>query len=456
VANLPSFDLKKIRERLSAVTSRQWAIVGGSLATVVVLLVGGLVLFGGSDEEPEAATTVATTTPAAEATTTTAAETTTSEQTTTTERTVEAAATYTVAIEGSFDSTEPAHEALRAFYAWIGDPAFDPPEMAEGLTEYLADVEPAGDLALDAQFASAELPGFAEGTEVAVARADEDVVLLVKEEGTDWRVVGAKLPSIGKAVPWFGPELRFVMIIGTDARPGQAQEVYRGDSLHILSSNVAENAGAIVGLPRDSYVEAPYGFDKYTNVNALAGPATTTDIARALSGAPLEGYIVTGFKGFTELVDNMGGIPVDVPFAMAEPKSQAYLSAGLQWLLGADTLAFSRNRTLPGGDFTRSFHHGIVIQGALDAVQGQGILGLPGLLRILTTSAWTDLSIEELLTMAAGAYEIDPEQFTNQTLQGSVATRGGASVVLLYEEEAAATFADLVDDGIVTPPEADE
>ena len=80
----------------------------------------------------------------------------------------------------------------------------------------------------------------------------------------------------------------------------------------------------------------------------------------------------------------IGGVDVEVPFAMAEPKSDAFLSAGLQTLFGTDALAFSRNRTIPGGDFTRSFHHGLVVLGALgkkkreEGLDSSGLAGLLG------------------------------------------------------------------------------
>jgi len=68
------------------------------------------------------------------------------------------------------------------------------------------------------------------------------------DEGEGWRIVGAKLPSLGLEA-WYGAAVRFVMVIGTDARPGQNEPVYRGDSLHLLASNVAQGAGAVVGFP---------------------------------------------------------------------------------------------------------------------------------------------------------------------------------------------------------------
>jgi anionic cell wall polymer biosynthesis LytR-Cps2A-Psr (LCP) family protein len=172
-------------------------------------------------------------------------------------------------------------------------------------------------------------------------------------------------------------------------------------------------------------------------------------VAEEVSGLDIDGYLLTGFLGFEQLVNAFGGVPVDVPFGMAEPQSQAYLSAGLQLLWGADTLAFSRNRTIPGSDFRRSLHHGIVVLGALDRVLDEfDVLSLPTLLAMLLEFTWTDLDAETLLTVAAGAFELDPEMIPNVVLPGSIGVRGGASIVEL--SEGAFDILDDLEDGMLT------
>ena len=207
-----------------------------------------------------------------------------------------------------------------------------------------------------------------------------------------------------------------------------------------------------MGFPRDTYVEAPYGrMDKLTHVNATADSAALVQVVRDLTALPVEGYIVTGFQSFRRMVDDFGGVVVDVPFAMNDPKSSAFLVAGEQILWGQNALAFSRNRSIQGSDFTRSFHQGMVIVGALHGVQERGIGDLPELLALLSSYTWTDLPAGDLLTLAAGTYELDPANVPNIVLPGSVATIGGASVVLL-DDSVEGIYRDL-DDGILTPEE---
>ena len=418
---------------------RSVAVAGAVAATLIVASVGGLLLFGGSEEGASTSITQAATTSTSSIATTTTAATTTSSTTT-----LPPGVPITLTLEGNGELQATAGD----FYGWLGSPYLvEPPPMAEGLAAFLAGVEPEEGFDLTGASAAADLD---DGSRVAVITADEDVLLAV-DDGEGWRIVGAKLASLGLEA-WYGEPLRYVLIIGTDARPGYIERVFRADSLHVLASNIGQQAGAVVGIPRDAYVDAPYGGkDKLSSVNALADSEAVVAIVRDLSGLPVEGYLITGFASFTSLVDNFGGVVVDVPFAMADPKSQAFLSAGEQVLWGANALAFSRNRSIWGSDFTRSYHQGLVILGGLDKAQAAGILALPGLLRLLCEYTWTDLSAEDLLTLAAGAFEIDPGTVGNIVLPGTIQMIGGASVVVL-DPAAEEIYRDL-DDGILTPAE---
>jgi LCP family protein required for cell wall assembly len=373
---------------------------------------------------------------------TTAAPATTSTIGTTTSSGPASTITYTV-YDVSLDSDDEARVAVADLYAWIGDPTSPAPSVPQGLLDHLATGDVGESETIEAALAWADVGDGRAG----VVTAGDDVILLA-DEGSGWKVVGAALPRFGLA-PWFGAPLRHVLVIGTDARPGQDQQNFRADSIHLLSSNVAGAGGGILGFPRDTYVEAPYGTDKFTNVNVYSGQQVMVDLAAELSGQPIEGYVVTGFLGFQQLVNAFGGVYVDVPFAMADEKAQAFISARYQPLWGDKALGFSRNRNIAGADFTRSFHQGIVIQAALAGVHEMDITSLPTLLAVLDSFTWTDLSLGDLVTIAAGAFYLDPAAVGNQVLPGTITTRNGASVVVLTDG-AEDLFRDL-DDGILTP-----
>lgn len=182
--------------------------------------------------------------------------------------------------------------------------------------------------------------------QVAVVTAGDDVILAVSPGGARWEIVGADLVSLG--VPaWYGHRNHQIFVIGSDARTREDPIKLRADSLHIVTVAADASSASIVGLPRDSWVEAPYGRnDKITNTMASRGPEVTTEAAETLTSLDFDGYIVTGFAGFVRLVNDMGGFTIEIPFAMNEPKSDAFFQAGVQMIDGFQALAFARNRTL--------------------------------------------------------------------------------------------------------------
>lgn len=453
-----------------------------SIPAIAMALVAGACTSGnGAATAVTAATTPATTTPAP---TTTAPSSTT---TVTTEPPYVA-----VEVRAGEDADPEVVALLGDLYTWLADRDAPRPDLPEGLAAHIASLESPGPGLLEADVFTAQVKrhGWAG---VAIVEG-QDIVLMVNDRHPSgsgymgWRTVGGWFAREG-ADPWFGPTIRRVMIIGTDARDWQDPIRFRGDSLHIVTANTESGGGGILGFPRDSWIEAPWGTDKFTHVNAITwtrsdkqvegdlatigsdpylsamaqwrgldavaeyirhgpdGGETTTQIAEDLAGIDIEGYILTGFRDFQLLLNDYGGIVVDVPFAMADASSQAYFEAGPQDMWGRFALAFSRNRHIRGGDFTRSLHQGLVILARLTALQDGDFSQLPTLISGLGAHTWTDLSLEDLLTLGASAYLIDPAKVGNAVVPGSVATRGGASVVVI-SDNAEPYYRDL-DDGVL-------
>ncbi|MBT8212823.1 MAG: LCP family protein [Acidimicrobiia bacterium] len=373
-------------------------------------------------------------------TTTTVAPTTTTTttSTTTTTTTTPIATATVVGIAPDLGSV------IGALYSWAIDPRNESPSGPEGLLRHLETIAPPSrDVAITAESTTAELP---DGSSVGIVTAGDDLVLVSTLPGGSWEVVGARLSSLG-AAPWYGEAPRFLLVLGSDARPGENQQRLRADSVHVVA--VAGNEGSIVGFPRDSWVEGPDGNSKLTNVMAGRGPEVMLDTMRTASGLPLEGYIVTGFAGFTALVDDFGGITIDLPSRVRTgvPSWPDFL-AGIQDLDGERALQLAVIRkTLAGGDFGRSFNHGLIMGAALLQVQAMDVSDVPGMLALLLEHTWTDLSAADLLTLATAAYELDPSLLTNMVLPGTVGTAGAASVVFLGDD-AAAVLADL-EDGVL-------
>ncbi len=380
--------------------------------------------------------------PTDEVTTTTVATTTTSQApttlaTTTTDR------PRTVAASG--DLPAPILTALGRLYSWLADGRNPQPPMPFAMRRALEDVAHPVAASVTATGVVHELES---GDSVAVVHVGEDVVFMVGD-GLQWRIAGAKLADLP---PWLGESPRLLLVLGSDARRGQNQRRLRADSIHIVGVDPARAEGSIVGFPRDAWVEGPAGKDKFTNIMAGRGPEVMLETTEALTALDLDGYVVTGFVGFEGLIKDLGGLTIDLPNSIRSGIAgwQNYPS-GVQKLGPTALLRLARIRkTLNGGDFARSANHGLIMLAGMIAVQEMGIDELPRLLDVLLEHTWTDLSTEDLLTMAATVYFLAPEDMVNMVLPGSVGTAGGRSVVFLAESTTD-IYLDLAD-GVIDDP----
>ncbi len=376
----------------------------------------------GAEAEP-ATTTAAPTTTTSSTTTTTAPPTTTTEA-------------PPVMVELEIEMPGMA-EPLNQLYSWLTDKRNESPAAPADLVTHLEPVSRT-DPGQDTGVMATEL---ASGEAVAVARVDTDIVLLV-DDGQGWRIVGAAMDGV---TPWLGPSPRSVLILGSDARVGQNQQRYRADSVHILTVVPEAEAGAIVGFPRDSWVQGPDGGTKLTNLMAGRGPEIMLETITELTQLDIEGYFVTGFLGFSNLIEALGGLYIDLPTTMRTGNNWANFPAGPQELTPQRALRLARIRKgLPRGDFDRSFNQGLIMQAAMDMIQLTGIDMLPEWVRILDENTWTDLSTEDVLTLGASAFFFPSDQLINTVLPGSVGTAGAASVVYL-DPAAEDVYRDLED-----------
>jgi LCP family protein required for cell wall assembly len=247
-------------------------------------------------------------------------------------------------------------------------------------------------------------------------------------------------------------DLLFVLVIGSDARPGQQVARTRADSLHIVGINPKLDRASIVGIPRDSYVPIPgHGTDKINASLVRGGPELVVDTVERLAGVKIDAYVLTGFDGFTRIVDSIDGIQVNVPYLMREP-GMPTMRPGRMQLDGRHALAFGRNRhDAPGGDFGRSLNQGRLLTAALRELQHDARQDPASTIEWAVAAARhidTDLTFAESLDMLLAARSIDAGRVRNEVVSGSGRMIGGMSVVILGQR-ARAVFRDLAADAVL-------
>ena len=257
---------------------------------------------------------------------------------------------------------------------------------------------------------------------------------------------------VGKAHAGYTPSLTgskpvVILAIGSGAREGENVMRSLGDSLHLIFLNPAKKRAVLVGVPRDSYMPIPgRGSGKINSSMVSGGPELLVQTMEQNFGVTIDYWALTTFWGFTDMINDVGGLTVDVPFPMVDSYSRTDFAPGVQKLSGPEALAFSRDRhSLKQGDFGRQENGGRLMLAALAQFQKQFRADQARLLTWLGAgmrNIETEMPLSEVMSLAYTASKVPAKKVQNVVLPGGVGMVGGMSVVTLDMARARAIVAD--------------
>jgi LCP family protein required for cell wall assembly len=232
----------------------------------------------------------------------------------------------------------------------------------------------------------------------------------------------------------------FMLLVGSDLRPGVGGA--RGDALHVVGINTAQHSAVMIDIPRDTC----FNGEKINAANSSGGPRGQANaVSSLLGGVPIAYVVEVDFAGFTNIIDGMGGITVDVPTAMNDRYSGAVFSPGPQHMNGGQALAFSRDRhDFPSSDLVRTQNQGLLIINAMRSMQtsADSAGGEFKLLALFGRHARLDgLGLKDLYRMGRIAHGLDPAKVRNVLWPtgggGCLAPTGaGASLAADFKDDA--------------------
>jgi hypothetical protein len=176
-------------------------------------------------------------------------------------------------------------------------------------------------------------------------------------------------------------------------------------------------------------------------------------VVEQLTGARPQFVITTTFAGFPHMVDEIGGFPVGVPYAMHDHFSGADFDPGIRHMNGGEAFAFARDRHIPDGDVNRSLNQGSLIIAALSKLRGEGAHA--GDARVAAQDAEqlqhpgrAGVGVTDLYNLGRLGLSIDPARIRNVPMPSIIGMAGSLSVV--YAAPAAGPlFADFRDDAVL-------
>ncbi len=143
------------------------------------------------------------------------------------------------------------------------------------------------------------------------------------------------------------------LLVGSDSREGLddlsnfgAVGGERSDVMILLRVYPGQGRAAMLSLPRDLWVDIPgNGSSKLNAAYAIGGSTLLVSTIKSNFGVEVNHYVEVDFVGFKAIVDELGGVTIDFPYAARDSKSGLNVQAGSQTLMGDQALAYARSRS---------------------------------------------------------------------------------------------------------------
>ncbi|MDY6785023.1 MAG: LCP family protein [Cyanobacteriota bacterium] len=241
-----------------------------------------------------------------------------------------------------------------------------------------------------------------------------------------------------------------ILVMGIDRVPdapagSQAAFDGRSDTMLLLRFDPTGKTLHVLSLPRDTQVTIPgEGTTKLNDANVLGGSELALEVvSETLNDIPIDRYVRVTNDAFRQLVDLVGGIEVDVPYAMdytdVTQQLEIHLKPGRQILNGDQAEQFARFRMDRYGDIGRIQRQQTLLKALRSRLQSPAILPrLPKAARMMQQYVDTNLSWEEMLALVGFSLGLDRKEIKMVLLPGRFGNPsdfGGASYWLMSESD---------------------
>jgi polyisoprenyl-teichoic acid--peptidoglycan teichoic acid transferase len=225
-----------------------------------------------------------------------------------------------------------------------------------------------------------------------------------------------------------------ILVMGIDRVP-EAQQgsdtIFEGrsDTMLLIRVDPEQQTVNLLSIPRDTQVEIPgIGLTKINQANASGGPALVNQvIGKNFGNVPIDRYVRVSTDAFKELVDQLGGIQVYVPYDMnyKDDTQKLYidLKQGNQTLNGGQAEQFARFRNDSYGDIGRVQRQQVLLKALRGKLSHPTVVTrVPGILQVMQKYVDTNLSFEEMLALVNFGLKLDQKNVKMVLLPGRFST----------------------------------
>lgn len=285
---------------------------------------------------------------------------------------------------------------------------------------------------------------------IAIGLIFSGKILISSQNGTDWfsgtgllSKLKHLVPSSDKTLKGEGEDRINILLLGMG---GEGHEgAYLTDTIILASLQPSTKQVSLISIPRD-LVAPVSNWQKVNSINAYAemenagsGGEATAKAFTELLQTPIEYYIRVDFNGFANIIDELGGIEVNVentlddysyPILGEEDNPNYYsryehlhIEKGLQTMNGSLALKYARSRHAAGGegsDFSRARRQQLVLDAVKNKLLSNKTLLNPVMVTRLVNEFSKDISTNinawEALRLWEMFKDVDQTQIINKVL----------------------------------------
>lgn len=197
-----------------------------------------------------------------------------------------------------------------------------------------------------------------------------------------------------------------ILLIGSDKRATWKQ-AGRSDSTMIATIDNKNKQLKLTSLMRDMYVDIPgHGKSKFNAAYSLGGVELLYETIAQNFNIKLDGYVLVDFEAFKSLIDEVGGVEVNLNQEEYTYLTTAYhrssvldVKPGLQTMNGEQALAYTRIRQVGNNDFERTQRQRNVMLSLFAKAKAMPFTKLFDLGKTVLPYVTTDFSNDEIFRM---------------------------------------------------------
>jgi LCP family protein required for cell wall assembly len=207
-------------------------------------------------------------------------------------------------------------------------------------------------------------------------------------------------------------------VLGTDERKNEKS---RSDVIMLVKYKAKENKVIIVSVPRDCTVSIfDKGLAKINAASAYGGSRLQVKVLEKLFKVENVKYIHFNFKGFTKIIDTIGGVEINAEkdFSRDWGEKDVYAKKGKNLLLGDDLLEYVRFRHDEEGDFGRiKRQQEVLLSLASSILKTDNIAKLPEIALIVAKNSASDMNLFFIMRQVKKLKNLDSLEFEFYTLK---------------------------------------